>query len=402
MDNSADKVDESVYIKGYGTFKVEDAATLMLLTTKNINVKELDIKILSCNNTPPKRTKPKRLIFKTRWNKTYYNLPRIQVKLNKKTYVFTPDTIMGGGTYGIVVRYNTPKFKGFYWVIKVELSGTTVNTNQLLDGSGIKSSSDTTIIDNLNTNDIKCGQMEAKHLGKGLISYQKIAPKKRRRKLDWADFNLLEPMSGDLSSAKLRRFIDESTNFDKYKTVVAVLCIVEEVRKQIVCLLESTNYEGVYTDLKAANVLFTQTRDGDLEVKVGDLGSMTKNDDGEYISTYPCFPSNGGVFRLDTREQKEACLSWQLGVLLASLLGINIDDIYWEPFEVAADEELVYNNSEPYDRLIRDINYIADQMIVKLETVMTQEQAERLGNLLNTSPSERTSILEPLSQFDCT
>ena len=63
---------------------------------------------------------------------------------------------------------------------------------------------------------------------------------------------------------------------DAFYRTLAAAHIVEEVRKQVRCLLDH-DPDHVYADLKVANVLFKKARGGKkMEIGVGDLGSMSR------------------------------------------------------------------------------------------------------------------------------
>jgi hypothetical protein len=126
---------------------------------------------------------------------------------------------------------------------------------------------------------------------------------------------------------------------------------------------------------------------------VGDLGSMTTIDNNYYIATYPCFPHAEGVFPLNTREEKEQCLSWELGVLLANLLGINIAHLSF------VSVQNTIGNSYLTKQLLKRLKGIREQMVTKLSTIMSKRNAKVISSLLSPKPSKRPSLTNSLVQF---
>jgi hypothetical protein len=372
--------DDTCHVIGHGELSVFEAARL-LLSTDHMNIENLQVEI---------EDKYRKLVHTIAdRQRVEYTLPQIKVTdttTKTYTYTFTPVTILGGGSYGIVVRYEVPGIQGLQWVVKIERLNTL---------SGEKTapppSKETLLINELTKYQIDCGQIKAWHLGQKQITIQELDPIPDPIETTWADFNLLEPMSGDLSKKNksgLREVIEKYTKGDKTKDVEAALCIVEEVRKQILCFLEKSGGVAVYTDLKAANVLFTETKEGKLEIKVGDLGSMTTNSDGDNIATFPCFPHTQGIFRLNTKEEKEQCLSWQLGVLLAYLLGIDVSLLDWAHLDVIV-RAMKRGDNTLGNKHLQDIAAIQTTMIDKLENIMGPVSARHISQLLSIHPKKR-------------
>ena len=324
------------------------------------------------------------------------------------TYQLYPKKIIDGGPDGLIVRYRILD-TAVVWTIKIELLKVTQDSS---GANVIQDSSETSVINHLTTNKIQCGQIYAYPIGK-----TKIVEILNIRKEIWVNFSRLETMQGDLSQkdaaggleviSLAKRNYNGPEKTEDLKAVEAALCIVEEVRRQIVCLLKSTNYEGVYADLKAANVLFKQTVENQLEVKVGDLGSINpiyNFDDlnigvhdlgvplrtgGIYTATAPCYPRNqqGNTVTLTTDEQKEQCLAWQLGVLMAQLLGINVQQLYYG-----------------HDQLVSTVGVIQEQIIKKIQAALPENLQgiiipAEYAAYLNLNPDKRPSVLYPLPKL---
>jgi hypothetical protein len=302
---------------------------------------------------------------------------------NPVILTFYPETIIGGGTYGIIVRYKCRNIPELEWLVKVEGTPKGVPSN------------DTKAIQLLNDNKIVCGQIQASYLGTTGVMVQTGDNMPIHA---WADFNLLEKMQGDLGQRNAAEDVlqvislltqNVPQNQKGLRKVEAALCIVENVRKQILCLLEETQDVGVYTDMKLANILFTQNDSGKLEIKVGDLGSIMPNAEGKYIATYPCYPETGSTVSLTTPKEKEQCLAWQLGVLTAELLGIDVSRLWWGVIRSHKDKE-------DFGRTVKQIQ---DEIIQKINAILPQNTDINPGAYaayLNMDPKERPSISEPL------
>lgn len=132
---------------------------------------------------------------------------------------------------------------------------------------------------------------------------------------------------------------DKALSLTKTEFKAIYLYIGEQIRQQMVCLydLEYKSYflglfdtdknpvkkhTYVYLDLKVQNVLFkcdSQKRLDQTRFFLGDLGGAVPGaDDGSYVSTYPPIEhrDSGGLVQLPTPFDKEAAMSWELGVLL--------------------------------------------------------------------------------------
>ena len=102
-----------------------------------------------------------------------------------------------------------------------------------------------------------------------------------------------------------------------YKVVVARIC--RAVLSQVSCALRHAG--APYLDLKASNILYTCGPDGDLQVKVGDIGSL-EDSDKTVIASYPPpeSPGRSGAVRFDV-DTSEALLSWAMGTLFLQSIG---------------------------------------------------------------------------------
>jgi hypothetical protein len=102
----------------------------------------------------------------------------------------------------------------------------------------------------------------------------------------------------------------------------AVLRIVELIRRQAVLLMQ-LDQRLCYTDMKLNNVLY-RLRGGTPEVWLCDFGSAMVDNEDEYTFTYPNPPSGKPFQPLPTLHDRQAALAYQIGVLLATCIGINV------------------------------------------------------------------------------
>lgn len=117
---------------------------------------------------------------------------------------------------------------------------------------------------------------------------------------------ILDKLNGDLNNL-IDTYIDEG----KYNEWITD--VVEEVRKQIICLYKGNYY---YTDLKLGNILYCYSN-GVISIHLGDLGSVTPDSDGDNIATYPPieFKEGKGFLKIKNKEEAKQILTWLLGVL---------------------------------------------------------------------------------------
>tara|TARA_B110000008_G_C16951116_1_gene556393 strand:- start:1261 stop:2220 length:960 start_codon:yes stop_codon:yes gene_type:complete len=250
-----------------------------------------------------------------------------------------PVKLLGKGAYGMVVLYRHPH--GSY-AVKIEMNQSEQPVIQKLRG-------------------IDCGQINARIIGSvklGKNSYY---------------FSILEIMDGPISRNMLLNFAKsrgiKGTSMEQ-RRVRAAAMIVEEVRRQVVCLLKN-NSSHVYTDMKMGNVLFRNVS-GKVSIKVGDLGSIVPVNYGDYAFTFPCLP-NGKAFRnFKSITEKRQCIAFQLGLLLASLLGIDISHFHFKQ-----------------TRKNKDTSQLASFMVHMLHEV----GMARLSKLVHNDPSKRPSIM---------
>lgn len=134
---------------------------------------------------------------------------------------------------------------------------------------------------------IKCNQLKAR-----------VLPSSEKK----SHVVVMEAMDGSLLNLINNRGARVSLNKAKF--------IVQQVQKQMVCIYK-VKADFVNRDVKLENVLYKKSVDGEkMRIYVGDLGSFDNE-----TTTYECH-------RKDTPEQ---CMSLQLGLLFAQLIGFNSD-----------------------------------------------------------------------------
>lgn len=264
--------------------------------------------------------------------------------------VLKPVKVLGRGVYGHVVGY-TDKYDRTY-AIKIEEKDGTEHT--LLKKLPL------------------CGQILSRVLAQS------------KKTKSW--YIMLEFMNGTLDGNATYAYFKDS-GLPSY--TVSAAHIVEQVRRQVVCLLRA-NPELVYTDMKPENVLYRRNPDEKtFEVKLGDLGSLGKvvidGDTKEmaYLMSFPCLPvrpqnGNAGYRRFDQRanarerlRDKLDCLSYQIGLLLWQLVA----SYFYEPeavyemlyfvshskvIEESDSGEAVSYNEELRDSFVESVNQDPD------------------------------------------
>lgn len=237
---------------------------------------------------------------------------------------------LGSGAAGDVYEYRSED-DGASYAVKVE-SNDRVN--------------DRAVVEELRRNRVSCGQIGARYIGQGVGGWTP------------ATYTLLEMMDSELSPEFVERY--RRTNGIRHRAVAAVR-IVEEVRRKVLCLLRESGGRYVYTDMKMENVFYREdpVSPTDFVIKLGDLGSMVPTeipplDEGgaaeyEYTFTYPCLPYGAKNRAFFDKTEKERCLAFQLGMLLAALLGVDIDSRFKHTRVRAKDSVGLVRRRDPPD-----------------------------------------------------
>ena len=262
----------------------------------------------------------------------------------------TPTATLGAGGYGRVVRYNSDEAGAPDYAMKIE--------------QGDVADSEHGVIQALS--DTRCGQIGARVVGT-------LRPPGGDQ-----HYSLLEEMTSEVFP-ELVPIYRAAKGLGS--NALAAAHIVEEVRKQVVCLLNSrADHRYVYTDMKMANVMFRRDPGtGDVTIKVGDLGSMTPDEDGDYVLSIPCLPDGGAWQSFATLADKQQCLAFQLGMLLAALLGLNIAQ-FWHSRTRPG------QSTVPFQALLR----------AALRANGAGSSLDELVGLIDDDPNARPSVLAPL------
>jgi hypothetical protein len=182
---------------------------------------------------------------------------------------------------------------------------------------------------------------------------------------------LMELADGDLSYLK-----SVYKNDSDIKTLIFFRNIIEEIRLQLVCLLnKDIKNIYVYTDVKLENILYRYiTEKNTIRIFLGDLGSAVGDNNEYYIASYPPFEykNNKGCFKLITLEEKKSTLSWMIGILL--LLFIDNDN----------------NNSYYFYTKIQKLSEEKHDIIVK--KYISDKYGKQFSDYLNINPKNRPDI----------
>ena len=152
------------------------------------------------------------------------------------------------------------------------------------------------------------------------------------------------------------------------------LRIVEQVRKFMVSLYERNNLY-VYTDITLENVIYnTRGDEVDFGLIVGNMPYDSR--DNIYLSTYPSIEIQAGEFPLKTNEDKLHAMSWQIGILLLSLIG---------------------NNTVQFNKL----NWLCNKAFKQddysiLVSMMKNSYGDKIATYIHNIPNQRPSMYEPL------
>ena len=231
--------------------------------------------------------------------------PTIVFECGRTNVVLTPYKMIGHGSFGTVVLYKT-KANAEY-AVKIGH----IRTNVVPEHPIIKS-----------LMGVRCKQIRARVVG--------TLPRVPREEQEYTEFNLLDKMTGDLGG-RTKEKIALYQKCNKLETYGhAVLHILEDVREQLLCLFNvpGSNGSNVYHDLKLQNVLYKHDASaGTMKIHIGDLGSMSPDENNAYVGTYPCLPTNKSFRIFKSIAEVKQCYSYQLGLLLAALLNINLGEL---------------------------------------------------------------------------
>ncbi len=92
--------------------------------------------------------------------------------------------------------------------------------------------------------------------------------------------------------------------------------VLEEIRQQVVCLLEITGIP--YMDLKPENVMYRRLNSGELCVSVSDLGSLLQLKGQCPKTTFPPPWYGAACNAAKSRLDKQRLLSWAVGVMVVA------------------------------------------------------------------------------------
>lgn len=187
--------------------------------------------------------------------------------------------------------------------------------------------------------------------------------------LNGENYYLMNLAEGTLQDLKEKKELKKNMNKPLFFKV-----ITEEIRKQLLCLYE-LGY--VYTDIKLENI-FYDYRNNSLRFFLGDLGSAVPDEDNYYISTFPPpekrQDDEKGVFTVDN-EEKEAMLSWGIGMILFLLMN-----------------ETTYHTNEFFFE-----NTLSDRFYETSLKRMNQFYGKGYATYLSKNPKQRPSIYESIA-----
>lgn len=287
--------------------------------------------------------------------------PTIVFECGRTNILLTPYKKIGDGSYGTVVLYKT-KAKTEY-AVKIGH----IKTNYVPEHPIIKS-----------LMGVHCKQIRARVVG--------TLPRVPGKEQEYREFSLLDKMTGDLGG----RTRDKVTLYQKCNKLEtyehAVLHILEDVREQLLCLFNApgSNGSNVYHDLKLQNVLYKHdTSTGTMKIRIGDLGAMSPDKNNAYVGTYPCLPTNKSFRIFKSIAEVKQCYSYQLGLLLAALLNIDLREL------------LTLRNKTVNPKYLKSaIDRIAYDIYIALRDSSVSKYAG-LWQLVNFDPSKRIFANEP-------
>ena len=283
-----------------------------------------------------------------------------QLDPSRGPWELTPRKFLSRGTYGLLLEYvaTAPEsFRGERVAVKVEddalISGGEHGIVRALEG-------------------VRCGQIRGRPVG--LHAFRREDGVVRQ-----GVFTLYELMDGDLRRHRERVLRDYAASHGLSSPLEATVHIAEDVRAQLVCLYRN-DPRHVYADLKLENVLFRRSPSGRVSIHVGDLGSMVPRAGDQYVMTFPC-PPNISLRTFATAAEALACLSYQVGVLFAALLGM--------PTQLLRFDKLTSRRRRIRQLRVAIRDYVA--------SVLPAYADRRLSDLVHEDVAQRRSVLLPLT-----
>ena len=192
-------------------------------------------------------------------------------------------------------------------------------------------------------------------------------------------YYIMELANGDLTNLKYfyKEHCGNTPGVYTLETLKLYRDIVEEIRKQVACLLLKSNYQYVYNDLKFGNILFSCSKDNtNIKVMLGDLGSAYNKD--EVFFTYlpiEYFDKEFKKFINRNNDEKKKSLSWLIGILFC-LYGDITKNL------------LPYKNS----KTLEDAKYYNKLLINEINSIFGEE----FSAYLNINPKKRPDIFKEL------
>ena len=257
---------------------------------------------------------------------SFVNQQQIRIIINGENYDFDIMKKIGSGAFGTVKKIVDKKHK-IVFAVKYTLSQEEKNIAEEL-------------------NKTNCNALRMKMIGKNENKYVYV----------------MELADGDL------------IHWYKKKQNISIknkLEIVEEIRKQIVCIF-SYNNEFVYSDLKMENILYKCEQNKERFI-IGDLGSAVPIFN-EYITTYPAWELRYNR-ALYNKKMKVATLAWQIGILLLLLIDPNDDPLL--------------------DRLYA-LHKETPEFIFKVIAKINSYYGSNLGNYLHPDINKRLSVFDSI------
>ena len=194
-----------------------------------------------------------------------------------------------------------------------------------------------------------CGQIKAFTIG---YTYNKNSL------TNLSHIQIMPYMKGDLHRDGFEKLVGIMSTLYHYDRVDIIFIIIELIRKQVSCLVESSinnQYEHmlVYTDLKVANIVWNVHKlpNGGLNViiSLADLASLVPAGN-KRLMTYPCdnYTAYTSPIDISTKEDISTCLRWHLGIICLQLLNINVKSLNYKNVGTKHKKNAIY-----YENLIR-------------------------------------------------
>ena len=173
----------------------------------------------------------------------------------------------------------------------------------------------------------------------------------------------------------------------KIKNLYEIITIIKYLAEIFLCLLK-LGY--IYTDIKAANILYKCYKNNKIKISLGDLGGLCEKGEMESCS----FPPPEHMFSFKSKNCTEETMVWGLAMVVLQLFKVKMRDFHWDVVEeLAWKGNYISYIEKNIPRILSSIGF--DKIIIK-------ESKDQIGislytlikSMLEPDPEKRIKLIE--------